>query len=149
MSSNSSGDPMPVLIESALATLGREHPDGLRRVLATAGDLAVQIDVGDEPCRVEFTDGGVTVVAGRRERHDVLVATDRSTVALVLDGRLDLVRALDDDVLHVIGDLRAVVRALDVLVAFVTASVHAPEQQPRLGSFVEQQRVLRQERTHR
>ena len=136
MSSSSSADPMASLIRGALDTIALEHPAGSEKLLRAAGGLAVQIEVGDDSCGVRFSSGTVQVIDGGLDHADVTVSTDRPTVAEVLQGRLGLADALDRDLLRVVGQLPDVVTALDVLVLFVTVSVHAPAQQARFARFV-------------
>lgn len=113
-------------VQRALTLLRSQGPAAHHRMVEALGPGAVLLEVDGERFAVEVR--GDRAWAGRRATRPAtgrVVARDGVVLDLI-DGRLDLVGAVEAGRLDVRGDPEAVLRLARALTAFVEGAVRAP-----------------------
>lgn len=123
----------------SLVLLERESPAAFHRLVDALRPCAVRLEVGDERIAVEVR-GDRARVLRRGTRPAAGLVTARDGVVLdLIDGRLDLLGAVEAGRLDVRGDCDAVLRLARALSAFVEGAVRSPG----LRALLEEYRAAR------
>jgi len=115
-------DSLRGLVAESLALLRWEVPAAFDRLGAKLAGLPVHFEVGAEAFGLDATLRLVAPPVAPR----VVLRTDRPTVQALLDGHLDLRRALLDDRLYLLGTLHDLRRLLGALDVYLHGAVRAP-----------------------
>ncbi len=129
-------------VRRALRLLGAEEPAAYLRMVDELRPGAVLLEVDGERFAVEARgDGAWAGRRGTRPATGRVVARDGVVLDLI-DGRLDLLGAVEAGRLDVRGDPEAVLRLARALTAFVEGAVRAPG----LRDLLDEYRAARQSR---
>jgi hypothetical protein len=120
-------EPFDRLLTASFHLLAIEAQPAYTAVVRQLGSLVVGIDVeGEEVVILTRGDELVVEVAEARARPDVRIRATREDILAVIDGRLSLHDAVDSGAVEIIGDLEAIARAHDALIAYTHGAVRSP-----------------------
>ncbi len=126
----------------SLAVLEAEAPAAFLRIVDELRPCAVRLDVDGERFTVEVRDGRARV-ARRGGRSPAGWVTARGAVVLdLIDGRLDLLGAVESGALDVRGDCESVLRLARALTAFTEGAVRSPGARALLDEYRYSRRVI-------